>query len=154
MINKQQIEIEEMKNILLNSGAVTFEENVQKLYRQFHKDEFYVSNNEGHLTIDYSKFATALYNKNYRQVPKNAVILTQEEYDRMFSFKGTQGGFFNILDTVREIQSQETAKDFLFKVESYLGYNADNETFTKKELLLILAEVAKEQYGVEVGNDQ
>lgn len=45
---------------------------------------------------------------------------------------------------------KEVAKDFIFKVESYLGYNADNETFTKKELLLILAEVAKEQYGVEV----
>lgn len=45
---------------------------------------------------------------------------------------------------------KETAKEFIFKVESYLGYNADNETFTKKELLLILAEVAKEQYGVEV----
>ena len=45
---------------------------------------------------------------------------------------------------------KETAKDFIFKVESYLGYNADNETFTKKELLLILVEVAKEQFGVEV----
>ena len=45
---------------------------------------------------------------------------------------------------------KKTAKDFIFKVESYLGYNADNETFTKKELLLILAEVAKEQFGVEM----
>lgn len=45
---------------------------------------------------------------------------------------------------------KETVKKFIFKVESYLGYNADNETFTKKELLLILAEVAREQYGVEV----
>ena len=99
--------------------------------------------------IDYA-IATDLYNAGYRKVPENAVVLTQEEYDHMFSCKTTRGGFFNILDTVREVQSQETAKDFIFKVESYLGYNDDNETFTKKELLLILAEVAKEQFGVEV----
>ena len=83
-------------------------------------------------------------------LPENAVVLTQEQYDHMFSFKSTRGGFFNILDTVREVQSQDTAKDFIFKVESYLGYNDDNDAFTKKELLLILAEVAKEQYGVEM----
>lgn len=76
MTDKQQIE--EMKNILLNLKAVTLEPNVQKLYSQHHSDEFYVSNNDGHLTIDYGKFATALYNKNYRKVPKGSIVVDKE----------------------------------------------------------------------------
>ena len=81
--------------------------------------------------------AEALYNKNYRKVPEGSIIV-----DKEYLKKELQG---------LELQvCKATAKDFIFKVESYLGYNDDNETFTKKELLLILAEVAKEQYGVEV----
>lgn len=47
-------------------------------------------------------------------------------------------------------QIEGTVKDFIFQVESYLAYDADNDTFTKKELLSILVEVAKEQFGVEL----
>lgn len=86
--------------------------------------------------LDYFE-AEALFNANYRQIPESVVVV-----DKEYLKKELQG---------LELQARKaTAKDFIFKVESYLGYNADNETFTKKELLLILAEVAKEQYGVEV----
>ena len=80
MTDKQQIE--EMKNILLNSGAVTFEENVQKLFRQFPKDEFYVSNKDGHLTIDYGKFAEDLYNTGYRQSNSKTFFKRQSSGNR------------------------------------------------------------------------
>lgn len=99
----------------------------------------------------------ALYNAGYRKIPENAVVLTREEYewlkDKAKELNDIYSNGFRTLAEVDELIKQErkaTAKDFIFKVESYLGYNDDNETFTKKELLLILAEVAKEQFGVEV----
>lgn len=100
------------------------------------------------------EIAEHLYNANYRQVPKNAVVLTKSKYDTTIDFiKHLQHKIDELHESNRNKYKQTrkaTAKDFIFKVESYLGYNDDNETFTKKELLLILAEVAKEQYGVEV----
>lgn len=82
----------------------------------------------------------------------------KKEIERLYNIKLdlehqlTQKGLTEYLgaDVIQAETRKETAKDFIFKVESYLGYNADNETFTKKELLLILAEVAKEQFGMEV----
>lgn len=148
MINKQQIEIEEMKNILLNSGAVTFEENVQKLYRQFHKDEFYVSNKDGHLTIDYSKFATALYNKNYRQIPEGTIVV-----DKEYLKKELQG---------LELQARkETANEFYdkfnenicsFKLENKSQEFIDGYAQAITDICGRLDQVAK-QFGVEVDND-
>lgn len=113
--------------------------------------------------------AERLYNANYRKVPENAVVLTREELSKR-DYEFRQIGYdeclrdnpkkdiyikalerkIDQLNAKLDQAGKETAKDFIFKVESYLGYNADNETFTKKELLLIIAEVAKEQYGVEV----
>ena len=111
----------------------------------------------------------ALYNTGYRKVDANAVVLSKEElskrdyefrqigYDECLRDNPKKDIYIKALE--RKIDQlnakldqarKETATDFIFKVESYLGYNDDNETFTKKELLLILAEVAKEQYGVEV----
>lgn len=75
------------------------------------------------------------------------IVIDTDEYKQLKQHAN------KVLALVQEVVTnarKETAKDFIFKVESYLGYNDDNETFTKKELLLILAEVAKEQYGVEV----
>lgn len=104
-----------------------------------------------------TKVAKLLYDKGARILPQNAVVLTREEYewlkDKAKELNDIYSNGFRTLAEVDKLIKQarkETAKDFIFKVESYLGYNADNETFTKKELLLILAEVAKEQFGVEV----
>ena len=103
-------------------------------------------------------FAERLYNAGYRKVDENAVVLTRENINKYAKdcIVGHETGLdiINGLIAMGESKAErarkETATDFIFKVESYLGYNADNETFTKKELLLILAEVAKEQFGVEV----
>ena len=98
------------------------------------------------------EIAEALYNAGYRKVDENAVVLTEKEYNTLLAklerYKNKKA--WAVTKEVCEEYRKETAKDFIFKVESYLGYNDDNETFTKKELLLILAEVAKEQFGVEV----
>lgn len=87
--------------------------------------------------LDYFE-AEALYNANYRRVADDEIVVKKSDRVNVFA------------EDFEELIRKETAKEFIFKVESYLGYENDNETFTKKELLLILAEVAKEQYGVEV----
>ena len=105
--------------------------------------------------IDYA-IATNLYNAGYRKVDQDFAELL-DEYERVSE------GLVDAMELVHKIKAKRDAleqqlaetckkmvKDYIFKVESYLGYNADNETFTKKELLLILAEVAKEQFGVEM----
>lgn len=102
------------------------------------------------------KAAKALYNAGYRKVEQDYAELLHE-------YESVSNGLVEAMELVHKIKAQrdvlkqqlaearkETAKDFIFKVESYLGYEKDNETFTKKELLLILAEVAREQYDVEV----
>lgn len=109
--------------------------------------------NGKHYHCSRARIATALYNAGYRKVGESEMIVTKDEWEKL---QGSDKAFdtlfvlFRVLVASLGVVRKETAKDFIFKVESYLGYNADNETFTKKELLLILAEVAKEQYGVEV----
>lgn len=72
----------------------------------------------GHNNI--SKFyATMLANAGYRKIPENAVVLTREEYDNMFSFKTTRGGFYNILDTVRKVERKETAEKFAERLKKW-----------------------------------
>ena len=154
MIDKQQIE--NMAQLLFDAldNAVIFEQ---------------ITITGGRVKTDCYALAEALYNAGYRKVDENAVVLTREElskrdyefrqigYDECLRDNPKKDIYIKALE--RKIDQlnakldqalKETAKDFIFKVESYLGYNADNETFTKKELLLILAEVAREQFGVEV----
>lgn len=50
-------------------------------------------------------------------IPENAVVLTKEEYDDMFTFKtvgqaGKHCGFYNILDTVRKVERKEAVEKF------------------------------------------
>ena len=142
MTDKPQIE--EMKNILLNSKAVTFEENVQQLHNQFPKDKFWVSSIDGHLTINYQIFAEALYSAWYRKVDENAVVLTREEYEKYqnlkrdveYSFEYNQGY------TDGQIKgSKETAKKILKWLINTGVINTAPDT-TKMYF--------KERFGVEV----
>ena len=90
----------------------------------------------------WSKLTEEMIKIGWVKPSKDSVLLTRREYKEI-----AEKGLGQLqLEQARK----ETAKDFIFKVESYLGYNDDNDAFTKKELLLILAEVAKEQFGVEV----
>lgn len=118
--------------------------------QQMKRDIMDIGEQGSYDTAEFLGLAEDLYNAGYRKVPKNAVVLTREKYDELIEELTNTQAVLMETDLQRINARKETAKDFIFKVESYLGYNADNETFTKKELLLILAEVAKEQFGVEV----
>lgn len=61
----------------------------------------------------WSKLTEEMVKLGWIKPSKDSIVLTREEYDNMFSFKTTRGGFYNILDTVKEVQSQETAKEVL-----------------------------------------
>lgn len=58
---------EEMINVMKNSNAVTYEPNAHRvdLYCKGQKEKFFVSEQDGHLTIDYGILANALYNAGY-----------------------------------------------------------------------------------------
>ena len=66
-----------------------------------------------------------LYNAGYRKIPENAVVLKREEYDDMFSFKTTRGGFYNILDTVRKVERKETAEKFAERLKAMAYQSTD-----------------------------
>ncbi len=70
MENKKQIE--ELAKEMQKSNAVTYEPNARPLdlYCDRQKKKFYVSENDGHLTIDYGILAKHLYNADYRKVIK------------------------------------------------------------------------------------
>ena len=141
MTDNQQI-VEIMK--VLNECCGVYDENGRYLRNKCNSVDCEYWSDENHCCCSYGrKEAEALYNAAYRRVDENAVVLTRGE---LIDLQTQVTKNYNLFKTAK----QETAKDFIFKVESYLGYNADNETFTKKELLLILAEVAKEQFGVEM----
>ena len=163
MIDKQQIE--EIKDILINSEAVTFGKNVQKPYGQYRYDKFFLSNNDGCLTVDYSKFAEALYNSEYRKVPKNAMVLTQEEYNVLLleqkRLNKVVKHFQELIEDGKLVSStqtrKETAKEIFGEIYKLINsikkqdyedgvpyYCADVEEFDDK--LYILAK----QCGVEV----
>lgn len=67
------------------------------------------------------------------KIPENAVVLTREEYDDMYSFKTTRGGFYNILDTVRKVERKETAKEILQDFDNHGVYSKDYTNFMRKE---------------------
>lgn len=144
--DKQQIE--ELKNILINSKAVTFGKNVQKPYFQYRYDKFFLSNNDGYLTVDYSKFAEALYNANYRQVPKNAVVLTEEEYNALML---EQKRLKEIVDRIpcgyelKDKTRKETAREIYITGKYYYAKHSP----MGRQLSDFLAHI-KETYGVEV----
>lgn len=178
MTDKQQIE--ELAKIVSTDCIIKDKEQMARiiafdLCKQSYHSDWYgneaqcYSDNNFHDCKKIKAVVDKLYNAGYRRVGENAVVLSREElskrdyefrqigYDECLRNNPKKDIYIKALE--RKIDQlnakldqarKETATDFIFKVESYLGYNDDNETFTKKELLLILAEVAKEQYGVEV----
>ena len=62
-------QIEEMWKVMQKSNAVTYEPNAHRvdLYVKGQKEKFYVSEQDGHLTINYGILAKALYNSGYRK---------------------------------------------------------------------------------------
>ena len=60
-------EIKEIIEILKNSNAVTYEPNARLLDVKGLKEKLYVSECDGHVIIDYGKFAESFYNAGYRK---------------------------------------------------------------------------------------
>ena len=54
------------------------------------------------------------------KIPEDAVVLTREQYDNMFEYKTTRGGFFNILDTVRKVEREETVEKITKNIEELM----------------------------------
>ena len=44
---------------------------------------------------------------------------------------------------------EKELKKFVFEIESYLAYHNDEDTLTKKEILIMLGEILKENYNIE-----
>lgn len=71
--------------------------------------------NDCNLICNYGLIMRKLFDAGYRKIPEGAVVLTEEEYSDMFTFKtigdgGKSCGFYNILDTVRKIEREKTVK--------------------------------------------
>lgn len=67
--------------VLKDSRAVTYEPNAYpiELCRHGQKEMFYVSERDGHLTIDYGVFAKDLYDAGYRKQTEGAWISVDEK---------------------------------------------------------------------------
>lgn len=50
-------------------------------------------------------------------------------------------------DDIMSISQAETVKEVAFRVESRLAYNADDDKFTKKDIIAMMKEILKE-YGI------
>ena len=111
-----------------------------------------------------------LYNANYRQVPKDAVVLTQEEYEELKNESAAivkdyqeMGQFYD--EKCEELEkliqekhkwteqaSKETAKEFAEKLKAYIDNNKHQSHFFGTMCLIdkeTVNEIAK-QFGVEV----
>ena len=146
MTDKQQIE--NMAQILFDTveDAVTFKQ---------------TSVLGGHVTTNCYKFAERLYNANYRRVPENAVVLTEEEYNALML---EQKRLKEIVDRIpcgyelKDKTRKETANEFYNKVnENICSFKLENKSqeFIDGYAQAIadicgrLDQVAK-QFGVEV----
>lgn len=105
----------------------------------------------GVLVSEIVNLAYFLDEQGYCKIQENSVVLTREEYDDMFSFKTTRGGFYNILDTVRKVERKETAEKFAQALENRLDsidtiLHEDNEEvyLSANGVAELIDEIAKE----------
>lgn len=54
-----------------------------------------------------------------------------------------------IIENKEDKNIEKELKQFTFEIESYLAYHNDEDTLTKKEILIILSEILKEKYNIE-----
>lgn len=72
------------------------------------------------------------------KIDKDSVILTREQYDDMFTFQTTDKpghicGFYNILDTVRKVERDETIEKILKLAKEYnRGYLSNFDSFIEE----------------------
>lgn len=98
---------------------------------------------------DAKSIANALYLLGYCKADENEVVLEQEDYDDLVSRAEYAERELALWYKSKDKICKGAIKAFLFLVESYLAHHDIDSTFTIKELLTTLAEVAK-QCGVEM----
>ncbi len=76
-------QIEEILKVLKGSQAVTYEPNAYpiELFSNGQKAKFYVSDQDGRLTIDFSVFANDLYNADFRKQSEGENITEMHPVD-------------------------------------------------------------------------
>lgn len=92
--------------------------------------------------------ADLIYNANYRQVPKNAVVLTQEEYNALLLEQKRLKEMVDRIPCGYELKDKtlkETAKEIYITGKYYYAKHSPKE----RQLSDFLAHI-KETYGVEV----
>ncbi|MBR2614979.1 MAG: hypothetical protein IKC71_05245 [Clostridia bacterium] len=62
----------------------------------------------------------------------------------------TRNYLINLNDEMYEIscKNKEIIKDFIFKLESYFAYDKDDDSFTKKDVLQIVKDIAVNDFNV------
>lgn len=86
----------------------------------------------------YENVAKNFYNLNYRKIPKDAVVLTKEEYERLKARIDVAESKLRTIDYTRK----ETAREIFDKIFALHGNRADIMYFEIEELA--------KQYGVEM----
>ena len=106
--------------------------------------------------------AKKLYNANYRKIPKDSVVLSKEEYEKLQKGVHTINytAMFDKAQAERIIELEErlcnacheirkeTAREILFKFESAFAYYDNEDMFSKKAIFECVEELVK-QYEVE-----
>jgi hypothetical protein len=141
----KQKQVEEMANVMLSNmerpkcfTSATEEQEFLNAYK-----------------LSFIGYATHLYNAGCRIINENAVVLTREEYDDMFTFEtvgsgGKHCGFYNILDTVRKVERKETVEKFALKLADYFVEHCSGKlsiSLTLQEWYKMIDEIVKELTG-------
>lgn len=95
--NKEQLL--ELTNVLLKSKAVSYEPNARLLlHNESAKEKYYVSDNDGHLTINYNQLAADVFAADFRKqvhgewLPKETMIRTITAKNYTCSVCGYENG--------------------------------------------------------------
>lgn len=113
--------------------------------------------------VDIKGIARELYEKGYRKLPKDSVVLSREEYEMLANqYKNLEIKYSNLCDNYRLckdanetlkqnviITRKETVKEILQEIRGY--YPIDKEHCNDSELFILnLCEDIASRYGVEV----
>ena len=145
----KQKQIEEMSEVMQKSNAVTYEPNACRidLYCKTQREKFYVSEQDGHLTIDYSILAKAVYNAGYRKIPEGAVVILDEEMEEFAENLMKSPQMQKTMNGLIKAWKKETAEKFAEMVsKAFVGLNCidiDEWNWCQKKIDEICKEITE-----------
>ena len=83
-----------------------------------------------------------IINKGYQKVGKDSVVISKEEYEQL-AIEYKRWEKLAIEDMLTQ-ERKETIKEFMFKIESALGYYNDYDRIDKASILEWVGEIANE----------